>query len=84
MLANPALFYYNRTQRQTIAALLFQMLAVADFLTNSTFPFVIISSLLESQVRPIKDHSTIAKVGLTIVFHDRIYNFSVNSFPVKS
>ena len=67
-LANPVAFYYNRSQRQTIAALLFQMLAVADFLTNSTYPFVIMSSLLSKDITPIRDTSNLTKVIENIRF----------------
>ncbi|KAL5250744.1 hypothetical protein ACHWQZ_G016471 [Mnemiopsis leidyi] len=74
-LANPVAFCYNRSQRQTIAALLFQMLAVADFLTNSTFPFVIMSTLLSKDVKPIRDDSTLTK-ELWSIFNITIISIS--------
>ena len=79
LVANPVVFYYNTTQRQSIATRLFQMLAVADFLTNSTYPFVIMASLLDSQVKPIKDISTFRKVNQKILLLLQLFHIQSNS-----
>ena len=64
MVGNPAVFLYNYFQPLNGASVLFKILAVCDFLTNITRPFLVIPKLLEPGLPPIMMPSTLLKVNL--------------------
>ena len=64
---NPIVFVYNNRQRASVGSLLFQLLAISDFMTCFYQPLVLSRALLNSTASTEKQEPTNLRIASTII-----------------
>ena len=67
LILNPIIFIYNYKQRASVGSLLFQLLAVSDFMTCLYQPLVLSSALLSSRAGSMSRKPNNLRIASTVV-----------------
>lgn len=74
---NPVIFYYNFKQRSSVGSLLFQLLALSDFITCLYQPIVLSVELWSPHVGTVKHSTSPIKIASTLVVAAVIFGSGV-------
>ena len=74
---NPVIFLYNYKQRPSVGSLLFQLLAISDFITCLYQPIVLSYELWDPRVKPIEQSTSVLKIVSTLIMAAVIFGSGV-------